>query len=122
MPMLNMRYVRPTPHRSQQNCGTVLYCARKRCAHRRAMTRQRDLEFSDVVRARHPLMHEQSDVGHRQTRNRAPSVGRSAISIRRLKSDRRSRARCDGDRSLGLRGNRDIAFCRFSRGFMTPAD
>ena len=40
------------------------------------MTRQRDLEFSDVVRARWPMMHEALlQVGHRQTRNRGTIGG-----------------------------------------------
>ena len=40
------------------------------------MTRQRDLEFSDVVARRFPLMHEAiAQIGHRQTRNRGTIGG-----------------------------------------------
>ena len=40
------------------------------------MTRQRDIEFSDLVRQRCPLMHEAiAQVGHRQTRNRGTIGG-----------------------------------------------
>ena len=40
------------------------------------MTRQRDIEFSDLVRERCPLMHEAiRQVGHRQTRNRGTIGG-----------------------------------------------
>ena len=40
------------------------------------MTRQRDIEFSELVRRRCPLMHEAiAQVGHRQTRNRGTLGG-----------------------------------------------
>src|SRR5207245_3103923 len=41
-----------------------------------AMTRQRDLEFSELVAKRFPLMHEAiQSIGHRQTRNRGTIGG-----------------------------------------------
>jgi carbon-monoxide dehydrogenase medium subunit len=41
-----------------------------------AMTRQRDLEFSELVEKRFPLMHEAiQSIGHRQTRNRGTIGG-----------------------------------------------
>src|SRR5258708_26141652 len=40
------------------------------------MTRQRDIEFSDLIRKKCPLMHEAIlQVGHRQTRNRGTLGG-----------------------------------------------
>ena len=40
------------------------------------MTRQRDLEFSDLVKAKCPLLHEAiMHIGHRQTRNRGTIGG-----------------------------------------------
>ena len=77
MPMLNMRFVQPD-HVIDLNqveglsyireTGDVLEVG--------AMTRQRDLEFSDLIRRRCPLMHEAiRQVGHRQTRNRGTIGG-----------------------------------------------
>ena len=40
------------------------------------MTRQRDLEFSDLVKAKCPLLHQAiMHIGHRQTRNRGTIGG-----------------------------------------------
>src|SRR3954465_12032527 len=59
MPMLNMRYVLPD-HVIHLNKIVGLFYLREENGALvvGAMTRQRDLEFSDLVRARHPLMHE----------------------------------------------------------------
>src|SRR5262249_60772815 len=59
MPMLNMRYVLPD-HISDLNKINALSYLREEsgalvCG---AMTRQRDLEFSDLVKSRYPLLHE----------------------------------------------------------------
>src|SRR5258708_13044898 len=41
-----------------------------------AMTRQRDLEFSDLIKAKCPLLHQAiMHIGHRQTRNRGTIGG-----------------------------------------------
>jgi carbon-monoxide dehydrogenase medium subunit len=77
MPMLNMRYAQPDhiidlnriPGLDQirENDGVLSIGA---------MTRQRELEFSDVIRECCPLMHEALlNVGHRQTRNRGTIGG-----------------------------------------------
>ena len=77
MPMLNMRFVLPD-HVIDLNRVEGLSFIREAdgALEIGAMTRQRDLEFSDVVRARCPLMHEAIRlVGHRQTRNRGTLGG-----------------------------------------------
>ena len=78
MPMLNFRFVQPDhiidlnrvegPVVHPRTTGGALEIG--------GMTRQRDLEFSDVVRARWPIIHEALlQVGHRQTRNRGTIGG-----------------------------------------------
>jgi aerobic carbon-monoxide dehydrogenase medium subunit len=77
MPMLNMRYVLPD-HIIDLNRVDGLSYIRERdgALEIGAMTRQRDIEFSDVVRKSCPLMHEAiAQVGHRQTRNRGTLGG-----------------------------------------------
>ena len=77
MPMLNMRYVLPD-HVIDLNRVEGLSHIRERdgALDIGAMTRQRDIEFSDLVRERCPLMHEAvRQVGHRQTRNRGTLGG-----------------------------------------------
>jgi len=77
MPMLNMRYVQPD-HIVDLNKIEALSYVREEgdvvCIG--AMTRQRELEFSPLIRQRLPLMHEALlAVGHRQTRNRGTIGG-----------------------------------------------
>ena len=123
MPMLNMRIVQPS-HVVDLNRveglsyirldGEVLEIG--------AMTRQRDLEFSEVVREVFPLMHEAvRHVGHRQTRNRGTLGG----------------SLCQLDPSAELvtvavavqatviaasnAGVREIPFAEFPLGLMTPS-
>src|SRR5262245_10570323 len=67
MPMLNMRFVLPD-HVIDLNRVEGLYYIRenKDVLEIGAMTRQRDIEFSDVVRRRCPLMYDAiRNVGHR---------------------------------------------------------
>src|SRR6266852_2402881 len=77
MPMLNMRYVLPDHIIDLNKVAGLSYLREENGALVvGAMTRQRDLEFSEIVRARHPLMHEAIlNVGHRQTRNRGTVGG-----------------------------------------------
>src|ERR1700685_1020296 len=71
MPMLNMRFVLPDHVIDLNRIPGLAYIRETKDALEiGAMTRQRDLEFSDVVRRRCPLMHDAiQQVGHRQTRN-----------------------------------------------------
>ncbi|MFZ3224987.1 MAG: FAD binding domain-containing protein, partial [Xanthobacteraceae bacterium] len=77
MPMLNMRYVLPDHVIDLNRVGGLSYIREQDGALEiGAMTRQRDIEFSDLVRKRCPLMHEAiAQVGHRQTRNRGTLGG-----------------------------------------------
>src|SRR5438046_432102 len=71
MPMLNMRFVLPD-HVIDINLVEGLSYIREagEALEIGAMTRQRDLDFSDLVKAKCPLMHEAiAHIGHRQTRN-----------------------------------------------------
>src|SRR3989442_9817682 len=77
MPMLNFRFVQPDHIIDLNRVDGLSYIREAQDSSGQgaleigAMTRQRDLEFSDVVRARWPIMHEALlQVGHRQTRNR----------------------------------------------------
>jgi len=87
-----------------------------------AMTRQRDLEFSDLVERHCPLMHEALlQVGHRQTRNRGTIGG----SLSHLDPAAELPAVCAATdaviRVQGPNGTRDIAFADFPAGYMTPS-
>jgi aerobic carbon-monoxide dehydrogenase medium subunit len=77
MPMLNFRYVQPD-HIIDLNRVEELSFIRETPDGMEvgAMTRQRDLEFSEIVARRFPLMHEAiQQIGHRQTRNRGTIGG-----------------------------------------------
>ena len=77
MPMLNMRFVLPDHVIDLNRVDGLSYLREDDGAIEiGAMTRQRDIEFSELVRARCPLMHEAiAQVGHRQTRNRGTLGG-----------------------------------------------
>jgi len=123
MPMLNMRYVLPddiidinkiTELSSIEAGGGSLRIG--------AMTRQREIEFSDVVTAACPLMHEAiPQVGHRQTRNRGTlggSLGHldpsAEIPTVAMAVDATIHVR-------GKSGQRDVAMADFPAGYMTPS-
>src|SRR3974377_2117571 len=77
MPMLNFRYVQPD-HIIDLNRVEGLSYIRETAdgMEAGAMTRQRDLEFSELVQKRFPLIHEAvRSIGHRQTRNRGTIGG-----------------------------------------------
>ena len=87
-----------------------------------AMTRQRDLEFSDLVRARCPLMHEAIlQVGHRQTRNRG-TLGGSLCHLDPAAELVAVAAALDATVGVtGPGGRRELPFAEFPAGYMTPA-
>ncbi len=123
MPMLNMRYVLPDHIIDLNKVAGLSYLREENGALAvGAMTRQRDLEFSEIVRARHPLMHEAIlNVGHRQTRNRG-TVGGSLCHLDPSAEIPTVAAALDATVTVaGPKGNRDIAFAEFPAGFMTPA-
>jgi aerobic carbon-monoxide dehydrogenase medium subunit len=123
MPMLNMRYVLPDhiidlnrveglSHIRDQNGALEIG----------AMTRQREIEFSDLVRERCPLMHEAiRQVGHRQTRNRG-TVGGSLCHLDPAAELVSLAAALDAKVTVaGKSGSRSIDFSAFPVAYMTPA-
>ncbi len=123
MPMLNMRYVLPddiidinkiTELSSIEASDGTLRIG--------AMTRQREIEFSDAVTAACPLMHEAIlQVGHRQTRNRGTLGG----SLGHLDPSAEIVAVAMAvDATIHVRGKsgeRDVAMADFPAGYMTPS-
>ncbi len=123
MPMLNMRYVLPDHIIDLNKIAALSYLREENGALvAGAMTRQRDLEFSDVVKSRYPLLHEAiMNVGHRQTRNRG-TVGGSLCHLDPSAEIPTVAAAVDATVTVtGPKGNRDIAFADFPAGFMSPA-
>jgi carbon-monoxide dehydrogenase medium subunit len=123
MPMLNMRYVLPDNLIDLNKISELSYLREEDGAlHVGALTRQRTLEFSDVVRKNFPLIHEAIlNVGHRQTRNRG-TVGGSLCHLDPSAELVTMGAAHDAVVSVaGPNGKREIPFAEFPAGFMTPA-
>jgi carbon-monoxide dehydrogenase medium subunit len=123
MPMLNMRFVLPD-HVIDLNRVEGLSFIREAngALEIGGMTRQRDLEFSDLVRERCPLMAEAIRlVGHRQTRNRG-TLGGSLCHLDPSAELVSVAAVLDATVTVaGPIGSREIAFADFPVAFMTPA-
>jgi carbon-monoxide dehydrogenase medium subunit len=123
MPMLNMRYVLPD-HVIDLNRVDGLSSIRENdgALEIGAMTRQRDIEFSDLVRRRCPLMHEAiAQVGHRQTRNRG-TLGGSLCHLDPAAELVAVAAALDARLTVtGKSGTRSIEFSAFPVAYMTPA-
>jgi carbon-monoxide dehydrogenase medium subunit len=123
MPMLNMRFVLPD-HLIDLNRVQGLSYIKESAGGLEigGMTRQRDLEFSDVVRARCPLMHEAiRHVGHRQTRNRG-TLGGSLCHLDPAAELVSVAVTLDATVTVaGPKGQREIPFADFPVAFMTPA-
>ena len=123
MPMLNMRFVFPD-HLIDLNTVAGLSFIRQTdgALEIGAMTRQRELEFSDLVRGQCPLMHEAiCQVGHRQTRNRG-TIGGSLCHLDPAAELVAVATAVDATvRVAGPNGQRDIAFADFPVAFMAPA-
>jgi carbon-monoxide dehydrogenase medium subunit len=123
MPMLNMRFVLPDHVIDLNRVDGLSYIREHNGALEiGAMTRQRDLEFSDVVRQRCPLMHEAiQQVGHRQTRNRG-TLGGSLCHLDPSAELVSVAAAVDAKvKVTGRNGERTIDFAEFPVGYMTPA-
>ena len=123
MPMLNMRYVLPD-HVIDLNRIDGLATLREDgdTLEIGAMTRQRDIEFSGVVRSRCPLLHEAIlQVGHRQTRNRG-TLGGSLCHLDPSAELVAVATALDAVVTLaGAKGEREVAFADFPQGYMTTA-
>ncbi len=123
MPMLNMRYVLPDDLIDLNKveelsflrvAGNVLEIG--------AMTRQRELEYSEPVATLCPLMREAIlHVGHRQTRNRGTLAG--SLCHLDPSAELVSVATAMGAivHVAGPKGNREIKFSDFPFGYMMPA-
>ena len=123
MPMLNMRYVLPDHVVDLNRVEGLSYIREAGGALEiGAMTRQRDLEFSDLVRTRCPLMYEAvAHVGHRQTRNRG-TIGGSLCHLDPAAELVAVAAACDAVVTVaGPNGRRDLPFAKFPAGFMMPS-
>jgi carbon-monoxide dehydrogenase medium subunit len=123
MPMLSMRFVLPDHVidlnrveglSSIKENGNVLEIG--------AMTRQRDIEFSDLVKARCPLLHQaMQQIGHRQTRNRG-TIGGSLCHLDPAAELVTVAMAHDATIVVaGQTGQREIPFAEFPVAFMTPA-
>ena len=123
MPMLNMRFVLPD-HVVDLNRVDGLSFIRETADALEigGMTRQRDLEFSDLVQRRCPLMHEAIRlVGHRQTRNRG-TLGGSLCHLDPSAELVSVAAAVDATVTIvGPKGQREIPFAAFPVAYMTPA-
>ena len=123
MPMLNMRFVLPDHIIDLNRVEGLNYInARGDTLEIGAMTRQRDIEFSDIVKKKCPLMHEAiTQVGHRQTRNRG-TIGGSLCHLDPSAELVSVAAALDAKISvIGKTGTRSIDFKDFPVAYMTPA-
>ena len=123
MPMLNMRYVLPDHVIDLNRIEGLSYIREAGGAIEiGAMTRQRELEFSDLIRTRLPLMQEAIlQIGHRQTRNRG-TIGGSLCHLDPAAELVTVGAGYDATVVVtGANGAREIAFKDFPVAYMTPA-
>ncbi|MPZ58349.1 MAG: xanthine dehydrogenase family protein subunit M [Rhizobiales bacterium] len=123
MPMLNMRYVLPDHVIDLNRVEGLSYIREAEGALEiGALTRQRDLEFSDLVRTRCPLMHEAvRQVGHRQTRNRG-TIGGSLGHLDPAAELVTVATALDAIVTVaGPTGRREVPFAEFPAGFMMPS-
>jgi aerobic carbon-monoxide dehydrogenase medium subunit len=123
MPMLNMRFVLPDHIIDLNRVEGLNYInARGDTLEIGAMTRQRDIEFSDIVKKKCPLMREAiTQVGHRQTRNRG-TIGGSLCHLDPSAELVSVAAALDAKISvIGKTGTRSIDFKDFPVAYMTPA-
>jgi carbon-monoxide dehydrogenase medium subunit len=123
MPMLNMRFAQPD-HLIDINKIVELSFLREEGDLIRigAMTRQRDLEFSPMIRARCPLMAEAlTNVGHRPTRNRG-TLGGSLCHLDPAAELVAVATALDAAIEVkGKAGAREINISEFPAFYMTPA-
>jgi carbon-monoxide dehydrogenase medium subunit len=123
MPMLNFRFVQPD-HIIDLNRVEGLSYIRDTVEGMEvgAMTRQRDLEFSDLVARKFPLMHEAiRSIGHRQTRNRG-TIGGSLCHLDPSAELVSCAMTLDATVVVtGPEGQRDIAFADFPVAYLTSA-
>jgi aerobic carbon-monoxide dehydrogenase medium subunit len=123
MPMLNFRFVLPDHIIDLNRVDGLFYIRDAQGALEiGAMTRQRDLEFSEAVRARWPIMHEALlQVGHRQTRNRG-TIGGSLCHLDPAAELVSLAMGYDATVMVaGSNGEREVPFAEFPVAYMIPA-
>ena len=123
MPMLNFRFVQPDHIVDLNRVEGLSYIREAQgTLEIGAMTRQRDLEFSDVVRERWPIMHEALlQVGHRQTRNRG-TIGGSLCHLDPAAELVSLAMGYDATVTIaGPNGERELPFAEFPVAYMAPA-
>jgi carbon-monoxide dehydrogenase medium subunit len=123
MPMLSMRYVLPDDVIDLNRISGLAYLREAGGALEiGAMSRQRDIEFSSIVRTRCPLLCEAIlQVGHRQTRNRG-TLGGSLCQLDPAAELVAVAIALDATVGIaGPNGDREIPFAEFPAGYMTPA-
>jgi len=123
MPMMNMRIVQPAHVIDINRVDELSYIRREgEVLEVGAMTRQRDIEFSEVVEEAFPLMHEAvRHVGHRQTRNRG-TLGGSLCQLDPSAELVTVAAAADATVVVASKGGkREIPFADFPLGLMSPA-
>jgi aerobic carbon-monoxide dehydrogenase medium subunit len=123
MPMLNMRYVLPDHVIDLNRVGGLSYIRENNGALEiGAMTRQREIEFSGIVRDRCPLMHEAiMQVGHRQTRNRGTLGGSLCHLDPAAELVSVAMALAAKVEVAGKNGERSVDFSAFPVAYMTSA-
>lgn len=123
MPMLNMRFVLPDNVIDLNRIPELSYIREADGGIEiGAMTRQRDLEFSDLIRNRCPLMHEALQcIGHRATRNRG-TIGGSLCHLDPAAELPTVAMVLDATIHIrNQRGERTLPMAEFPAFYMTPA-
>ena len=123
MPMLNMRFVLPDHVIDLNRVEGLSYIKESGGALEiGAMTRQREIEFSSLVKEKCPLLHEaMAHIGHRQTRNRG-TIGGSLCHLDPAAELVSVAAAHDATVVVaGPKGSRQIAFKDFPAGYLTPS-
>jgi len=123
LPMLNFRYLQPDHLIDVNGIATLSgITAKNGHLYIGAMTRQREVEFSDSVAQKIPLMKQAIlQVGHRQTRNRG-TVGGSLSHLD--PAAELPLCACALGATIHVasaRGTRDLVFSDYALGFMTNA-
>jgi carbon-monoxide dehydrogenase medium subunit len=123
MPMLNMRFVLPDHVIDLNRIEGLSYIEEQDgFIEIGGMTRQRDIEFSDLIRTRLPLLHQaMQQIGHRQTRNRG-TIGGSLCHLDPAAELVTVSMALDATVVVeGPNGRREIPFAEFPVAYMTPS-
>ena len=122
VPMMNFRYVTPDHLIDLNGVAELAKISLGPKIVLGAMTRQRDIEFSQDVKQACPILHEALlHVGHRQTRNRG-TIGGSLCNLDPSAETPAMMLLHDARMTIrSARGARDMAIEDFAQGFMTTA-